>query len=285
MTNRIAVQRASAEEAGTSAQPGLLKSPRGKPVNVLLGAAGLLTVALILQVLAPLGLVRAQDLPPSTDILTAFFQLLGDSSIWQAVYDTVYVWAIGLAAATVAGVLLGLLIGSLERLRKALSSTVEFLRPIPSVALVPLVVLLFGPRYESALVLVIYAAFWQVLVQTIYGVADVDPVVTETARSYRFTKLGVIRHVVWPTALPFIMTGFRLAATVALVLTVTAQLIIGTPGLGRDIALAESAGANARMYALVLVTGLLGLTVNLLVRLVEKKVLSWHMSFRKDAEE
>ena len=94
--------------------------------------------------------------------------------------------------------------------------------------------------------LVIYAAFWQVLVQTVYGVADVDPVVADTARSYRFSRWGVLRYVVWPTALPFVMTGIRLAATVALVLTVTAQLIIGTPGLGQSIALAESGGAKDR---------------------------------------
>ncbi|GEP25832.1 MULTISPECIES: ABC transporter permease [Cryobacterium] len=258
---------------------------RGRVTNVLLGCAGLLSVALVAQFLAPLGIVREQDLPPTTVIMAALAGLLGESTMWMAVYDTIYVWAIGLAVASVAGVVVGILLGSIEPLRRATSSTVEFLRPIPSVALVPLVVLVFGPRYESALVLVIYAAFWQVLVQTVYGVADVDPVVADTARSYRFSRWGVMRYVIWPTALPFVMTGIRLAATVALVLTVTAQLIIGTPGLGQSIAQAESGGANARMYALVLITGLLGLAVNIVVRLVEKRVLAWHMSFRKDASE
>lgn len=262
------------------------RSPaRGFLANATLGVAGLLAVAIVVQVLAPLGIVRAQDLPQTTTILAALVGLLGERTMWAAVYDTIYVWAIGLGVATVAGVVVGMLLGSFEPLRRATYSTVEFLRPIPSVALVPLVVLLFGPRYESALVLVIYAAFWQVLVQTVYGVADVDPVVADTARSYRFSRFGVIRHVIWPTALPFIMTGIRLAATVALVLTVTAQLIIGTPGLGQSIALAESAGDTARMYALVVVTGLLGLAVNLVVRMVEKRILAWHMSFRKDSNE
>jgi ABC-type nitrate/sulfonate/bicarbonate transport system permease component len=258
---------------------------RGFLTNSILGLAGLLTVAIIVQVLAPLGVVRPQDLPQTTTILGSLFGLLGERALWAAVYDTIYVWAIGLAVASVAGIVVGMLLGSFEPLRRATYSTVEFLRPIPSVALVPLVVLVFGPRYESALVLVIYAAFWQVLVQTVYGVADVDPVVADTARSYRFSRFGVIRHVIWPTALPFIMTGIRLAATVALVLTVTAQLIIGTPGLGQSIALAESAGDTARMYALVVITGLLGLAVNIVVRLVEKRILAWHMSFRKDTNE
>jgi ABC-type nitrate/sulfonate/bicarbonate transport system permease component len=258
---------------------------RGLFAGALLGLAGLLTAAIIVQILAPLGVVRSQDLPQTTTILGALVGLLGERTMWAAVYDTIYVWAIGLGVATVAGIVVGMLLGSFEPLRRATYSTVEFLRPIPSVALVPLVVLLFGPRYESALVLVIYAAFWQVLVQTVYGVADVDPVVADTARSYRFSRIGVIRHVIWPTALPFIMTGIRLAATVALVLTVTAQLIIGTPGLGQSIALAESAGDTARMYALVVITGLLGVAVNIVVRLVERRTLAWHMSFRKDPNE
>jgi ABC-type nitrate/sulfonate/bicarbonate transport system permease component len=286
MSNQTDVRSAVGAEVSPSAPPRRRRLRSGsRTTNVLLGSAGLLTIALVAQLLAPLGIVRAQDLPPTTLILAALVQLLDESSMWRAVYDTVYVWAIGLAVASVAGIVVGMLLGSIEPLRRATSSTVEFLRPIPSVALVPLVVLVFGPRYESALVLVIYAAFWQVLVQTVYGVADVDPVVADTARSYRFSRWGVMRYVVWPTALPFVMTGIRLAATVALVLTVTAQLIIGTPGLGQSIALAEAGGANARMYALVLITGLLGLAVNIVVRLVEKRILAWHMSFRKDAGE
>lgn len=286
MTDSVRVAVVAGAEHAAPVAPRRRGAPaRGLLANATLGLAGLLTVAVIVQMLAPLGVVRAQDLPQTTTILTALFGLLGERTMWAAVYDTIYVWAIGLGVATVAGVVVGMLLGSVEPLRRATYSTVEFLRPIPSVALVPLVVLLFGPRYESALVLVIYAAFWQVLVQTVYGVADVDPVVADTARSYRFSRFGVIRHVIWPTALPFIMTGIRLAATVALVLTVTAQLIIGTPGLGQSIALAESAGDTARMYALVVITGLLGLAVNIVVRLVEKRILAWHMSFRKDSNE
>jgi len=76
------------------------------------------------------------------------------------------------------------------------------------------------------------------------------------------------------------MTGFRLAATVALVLTITAELVIGSPGLGKEIAVAQSSGAVASMYALVIVTGLLGVLVNLAARGVERRALSWHPSLR-----
>ena len=110
--------------------------------------------------------------------------------------------------------------------------------------------------------LITYAAFWQVLIQVLYGVADVDMVANNTAKTYGLGMLARIRYVVFPTALPYLMTGVRLAATVALVLAITAELVIGSPGLGREIALAQSGGAISGMYALVLATGLIGVLIN-----------------------
>jgi ABC-type nitrate/sulfonate/bicarbonate transport system permease component len=182
-----------------------------------------------------------------------------------------------------AGVGLGLLIGSVPALRAATASTIEFLRPIPSVALIPLAVLLFGTDLRSKLLLVVYASFWQVLVQVLSGTQDVDPVAMDTAHSYRLGRWARVRHVVWPTTLPYAVTGFRLAAAVALVLAITAELIIGSPGLGKEIAVAQTSGAVPAMYALVVVAGLLGVGVNLAARALERRVLAWHPSTRREA--
>jgi len=114
-------------------------------------------------------------------------------------------------------------------------------------------------------------------------VADVDPVADETARSFRFSALARIRHVLWPTALPYVFTGIRLAASVALVLAVTAELVIGAPGLGSVIAVAQTSNAIPTMYALIVVTGLLGVTINLAARYAERHVLAWHQSVRGEA--
>ena len=139
---------------------------------------------------------------------------------------------------------------------------------------------LFGTEIESSLLLVVYASFWQVLIQVLYGVQDVDPVADQTARSYRLGVWARIRYVVWPTALPYVMTGVRLAAAVALVLAITAELVIGAPGLGQRIGVAQSSSAAPLMYALVVVTGVLGVLVNLGARAAERRLLSWHQSVR-----
>ncbi|MEH1128772.1 ABC transporter permease [Micromonospora sp. CPCC 206061] len=243
----------------------------------LLGLAGLLA---LVEALPHTGLVSADFLPPTSRIASALAGELGDSEFWYALRDTLVAWAIGLAIAVGAGVVAGFVIGTVPGLRAFTASTIEFLRPIPSVALIPLAVLMYGTELQSTLMLVVYASFWQVLIQVLHGVQDVDPVADETARSYGLGLWARIRHVLWPTALPYVMTGVRLAAAVALVLAITAELVIGAPGLGSRIAVAQASNAVPDMYALVAVTGLLGVAINLGARRVERRLLRWHQSVR-----
>jgi ABC-type nitrate/sulfonate/bicarbonate transport system permease component len=248
-----------------------------------LGLLGLLIAVAIVEALPRLGLVDRRFLPPFSTMARSLGEQVIQGEFWIALGQTLRGWALGLAIAMVAGIAVGVVIGSVPLLRAVTASTIEFLRPIPSVALIPLVVLIYGSRPQSALILVVYAAFWQVLVQVLYGVADVDPVVRDTARSYRFSRWTVVRTVLWPTAMPYVVTGFRLAASVALILEVTAELIIGVPGLGRSIGVAQSSGAVPETYALVLVVGLIGVLVNTAARAVERRALRWHTSVRGEA--
>lgn len=268
--------------AGGSAIASVREARRKLPAKPLLGTAGVLGFLAGWQLLPAVGIVDARFLPPPSDVLAVLFEEFGTAAYWAAVGETLLAWGIGLAMAIALAGILGFVIGSSGLLRKLTYSTVEFLRPIPSVALIPLAVLLFGVKIESTLMLVVYAAFWQVFIQVLYGVADVDNVAMQTARSYGLGYLARVRHVVFPTALPFLMTGIRLAAAVALILAITAELVIGSPGLGKEIALAQSGGAVALMYALVLTTGLLGVLINLGMRLIERRALSWHSSIRSE---
>lgn len=246
----------------------------------VLGLVGLLSLLVLGEALPRAGLVPRRFFPTSSDIIEALGAEVRQAAFWTALLDTVQGWALGLLIAAVAGIVLGVVIGSSRLLRDVTASTIEFLRPIPSVALIPLAVLLFGTQIESKLLLVVYAAFWQILIQVLYGVQDVDPVAQDTARSYRLSPWARVRHVTWPTALPYVMTGLRLAAAVALILAVTAELVIGNPGIGQRLAVAQSSGAVPTAYALVVVTGLLGVVVNVGFRAVERRALSWHPSQR-----
>lgn len=248
----------------------------------VLGLGGLVAFAALLELLPRTGIVSADYFPPFSEMVRALVEAAGTDRFWAATAETVQAWGIGLGIALVAGIGLGLLIGSVELLRRFTASTIEFLRPVPSVALIPLAVLLLGLGLQSTLLLVVYASFWQILIQVVYGVQDVDPVARETARSYHLGRWARVRYLIWPTALPYVMTGVRLGAAVALILAVTAGLVgIGT-GLGAEIALAQSSNAVPLVYGLVIFTGLLGVVVNLAARALERRTLAWHSSVRAD---
>ncbi|MFD5628244.1 MULTISPECIES: ABC transporter permease [unclassified Streptomyces] len=251
-----------------------------KGLNAALGAAGLAAFLALGEAVPRLGLVKEEYFPPTSRIAEALWKELDDEAFWTALEDTLTGWALGLLIAVIAGILAGVLISVVPHLREVTASTIEFLRPIPSVALIPLAVLLYGTELRSVLLLVVYASFWQVLIQVLYGVQDVDPVAEETARSYGLDAWARTRHVLWPSALPYVMTGVRLAAAVALILTVTAELVIGAPGLGKNIGVAQASQAVPEMYALLVVTGLLGLLINVGARTVERRALAWHQSVR-----
>jgi ABC-type nitrate/sulfonate/bicarbonate transport system permease component len=250
--------------------------------NAALGALGFACFLGLLELLPRIGVVEPEYLPPLTEILGALGTLTGEAGFWTALLDTLQGWFLGLLIAVVLGVVVGFVIGTVPVLRELTASTIEFLRPIPSVALIPVAVIAFGASLRSVLMLVVYAAFWQVLVQVLYGVNDVDPVARDTARTFGLGRWARIVHVTWPTALPYVFTGVRLAAAVALILAVTAELIIGAPGLGAEISEASQGAAVPRMYALVLVTGVIGVVVNVGFRTAERRLLSWHASVRSE---
>jgi ABC-type nitrate/sulfonate/bicarbonate transport system permease component len=243
----------------------------------------LVLVALVLalwELLVRGGALSETSFPTMTDTIAELFRQLGEGDFWSAVANTLQGWALGLGLAVLLAVPTGILVGSSRLLYRALRVPIEFLRPIPSVALIPLAVLVYGTGLESKVFLAVFAAFWPLFVQTLYGVQDVDPVVTDTARSFglgRFERLWRIRL---PGAVPYIATGVRISSAVALILAVTAELVIGSAGLGRSISVAQAGGAVDVMYALIIATGLLGWILNLLATRGERRVLHWHPSQR-----
>jgi ABC-type nitrate/sulfonate/bicarbonate transport system permease component len=136
---------------------------------------------------------------------------------------------------------------------------------------------------DSKVFLVVFAASWPLLIQTLYGVRDVDPVAVDTARAYGLSRSTRFFRLTLPSALPYIATGLRISSATALILAVTAELVIGSPGLGAEIAVAEASGATALVYALIGATGLLGWVLNGAFSRFERRLLHWHASQRREA--
>jgi ABC-type nitrate/sulfonate/bicarbonate transport system permease component len=226
------------------------------------------------------GLIPETSIPPATSAIGELASQVSQAAMWKAVGNTLEGWVIGLGLAVLLGVPAGILIGSSRWAYRALRVPIEFLRPIPSVALIPLAVLVYGTGLQSKVFLATFASFWPMLIQTIYGVQDVDPVATDTARAFQLGRFERLWRITVPSAVPYIATGIRIASAVALILCVTAELVIGSAGLGREINSASSGGNVDLMYAMIIATGLLGWLLNIAATMVERRVLHWHPSQR-----
>jgi ABC-type nitrate/sulfonate/bicarbonate transport system permease component len=242
-----------------------------------------LTVLALWELVVGIGLINESHVPRMTDTVSELASLLGDPDFWTAVGNTLQGWALGLGIAAVLAIPVGIVIGSSPVAYRSVRFVVEFLRPIPSVALVPLAVLIYGVGLESKVFLAAFASFWPLFVQTLYGVQDVDPVATDTARSFGLGRFERLWRVKLPSAVPYIATGLRISSAVALILAVTAEIVIGSAGLGRQINVARQGGAIELMYALIITTGLLGWLLNIAATQAERRVLHWHPSQRQVA--
>jgi ABC-type nitrate/sulfonate/bicarbonate transport system permease component len=244
---------------------------------------GVLGVLAAIELVVRGGLISSDYFPPISETGAALVSLLRESAYFAAIVHTLEGWAIGLGIAIVIAVPLGLALGFNEVLYRAARPVIEFLRPVPSVALIPLAILVYGTGLASKVFLVAFAATWPLLIQTIYGARDLDPLQRETARSFRIRRTDRILRVTLMGAVPYIATGLRIASATALILAITAELIIGSEGLGRSINIARQGGAVDEMYALIVTTGLLGWALNTLFAAGERRVLHWHPSQREAA--
>src|SRR5262245_20270902 len=222
------------------------------------------------------GVISQKDLSSMSTTFSALWSLMQTSSFWIAFGHTVEGWAIGLGLATVLAVPIGILLGTSDLAGRAFRVPIEFLRPIPSAALIPLLFLTLGTNIKSEIFLATFGAFWPLLIQTIYGVRDVDPVAIDTARSFGVRPFERLYRVTLPSAVPYIATGLRIASAVALILAFTAELFMGIPGLGQIMNVAESFGLTEQVYALALATGFLGLAIYVFFSALERRALRWH---------
>jgi ABC-type nitrate/sulfonate/bicarbonate transport system permease component len=257
----------------------------GRAGSVLSATIGLALLPLAFEVAPRVGLLPADSFPPTSAVLAALIGQAVTAPFWIAVRDTLTGWAVASILALVLGVILGLAIGASRPGHLLARVTVDFLRPIPSVALIPLLVLVFGTRPQLKVALGVFGGLFPVLFQAMYGVQDVDPVARDTVRSYGLRRPAVVRWLVMPTCLPFVATGARLAASVVLLLVVTGEYIVGVSGIGRAVLDAQSSGSYAQMYAYVITAGLIGLAVNAVLVRGERRLLHWHPSQRVTARE
>lgn len=233
------------------------------------------------ELLSRSGLLSARDFPPASAVLARLAGDLQNPNLWRGIGVTLLAWVLGLGIVIVTAIPAGLAIASSRLLSEASHLVIEFMRTVPGIAALPILIFVYGVGFQLTLMLIVLTAFWPLLIQVMAGVKDVDAVARDTGRVYGLGRVAIFRQIVLPAAAPYVATGIRLSATVALVMAVAASLIAGGDGLGALIGTAAESAQVTLMYARIAVAGLLGLVLSGACAALERKVLHWHVSQRR----
>ncbi|SEN85076.1 ABC transporter permease [Nonomuraea pusilla] len=253
-----------------------VRRPLDSPL--ICGALGVLVLLAAEEAAGRLGLFSTLQFPLASTVLVNAAELIVDPDFLMDIVATVLAWALGLLLTVVVAVPLGLLLGSVPPVERALRPLIEFMRPIPSVAIIPLASFIFSERLDMKIAMILYASTWPILINTMYGLREVDPVAKETLRTFGFSPLQVLWRVSLPSTAPFIATGIRLAATIALILAISTELLAGgSEGIGTFIILAGSSpDAVTLTIAATFWAGVLGVLANGAFVRAERRLFRWN---------
>ena len=239
--------------------------------------AGIVGFFLVLEFITRLDLVPPVYLPHASTVLLRIVELIQDPQFLRHVGATLYAWCIGLALATLISVPLGILIGTSDLASRMISPLVEFMRPIPSVALIPLGILLWGQGLSMKVILVAYATIWPILFNTIYGIRDVDPIAVQTARCFGLGSFAILRRISLPSAAPLIFTGIRISASIGLIVVVGSELLASAQsGIGSYILFVSlNGGQMDSVIAGAAIAGIVGALINSVLERIDRRLFAW----------
>jgi NitT/TauT family transport system permease protein len=244
---------------------------------------GLLFPALVLALWEILA--RADVLPPDgfsriSRIAPAAWDGLADGTIWRRTWETLSAAAVGWAIAAAIGIPLGLVLGLVRPLDRLMSVTIEALRPVPSAALIPIALLIFGFSRAMGAAVAAFACLWPVLILTAAAARGIEPRLLEVGRALGYGPLARLWRFALPAAMPGIAVGLRIAFGIAIVVTVTVEIAANPRGLGYAMITAQQSLRAEVMYAYLFWIGLVGWLINLAMTKAERRLLAWYWSGR-----
>lgn len=232
--------------------------------RLLRGVAGLVGIFLIWEIASRAGLVDSFLLPAPTGVLARAVSLFGEADFLRALVATLLTWVLSLGITIAIAVPVGILLGSLPGVRTATSALVEFVRPIPAVALIPISTVLLGAGPITTITLAVFSGLWPLLFNVVAAIRETDPMLLETARVFGLRRFAVAARVRLPAVGRATVTGIRVAVSLELIVIVSTGLLTGIDGgLGAYLWNAgQSVGDITTVLAGTLIVGLLGYLAN-----------------------
>jgi ABC-type nitrate/sulfonate/bicarbonate transport system permease component len=230
---------------------------------------------LLLWQMSALYWVQSTNWPTVTEIARALVAGVRSGELPEVFASSLYRVLVGYTAGVVVAVVLGLWMATVKWVRAALEPLLEFLRPIPIPAIVPPLILILGVDDAMKIFVVAFSAFFPVLINTIAGVRSVEPTVLEVARTFKIGRIHTVLQVILPASMPYIMAGMRVSLALALIVTVVAEMIAGSAGIGYYIMTMQYAMRASDMYASIFLLAAMGYLLNRLILAVEYRTLHW----------
>ncbi|WP_455906615.1 taurine ABC transporter permease TauC [Pseudomonas syringae] len=266
--------------ANLADKPPAARIPRVYPSTRTISALTLVTLLALWWAVTAGGWIEPLFLPPPADVLGKGWLLMTkgymDSTLWQHLGASLQRIGLALGAATLTAIPVGIAIGQNRFARGVFDPLIEFYRPIPPLAYLPLIVIWFGIGEFSKVLLIYLAIFAPIAIATATGVRTVDPTRVRAAQSLGATRWQLIRHVIVPSALPDILTGIRIGLGVGWSTLVAAELIAATSGLGFMVQSAAQFLVTDVVVLGILVIAIIAFAMELSLRALQRKLVPWH---------
>jgi ABC-type nitrate/sulfonate/bicarbonate transport system permease component len=246
------------------------------PLNLpLAGVATLVGLVVLWQAADWLGMISTLFLPAPANIGVALYDLTISGELWKQLSASLERLAVGWIIGTVFGIGVGLAVGLSSWWRSPGMAVVSALFPIPKIALVPLFIIWFGIGESSKIITLAFGVFFPTVITTAGGVDNVPRSLIRMAQSFGLSHAAIVRKIVLPAALPAILSGFRVTASIAIVLLVAAEMIGADRGIGAFVLSAGNLYDTDNLLAGIVVLSLLGLAVAWVIGLLERMLLAW----------
>lgn len=252
-----------------------LSRARSRTWAVTVRALGPVALLALWWTASATGLLTPDVLASPTQVLAAVGELWGNGQLPDALTTSLTRSGLGLLIGLAAGLTLGITTGFTRLGDELLDSSLQTLRTIPFLSLVPLFMVWFGINETAKILLIAVATTFPMYVSTSSGVRDTDPKLVEAMRSFGMGRLALVTEVVLPGALPSLLAGLRLSMTLSVIALIAAEEINATAGIGYLMSQAQSYARTDILAVCILVYGVLGLTADIVVRLLERALMPW----------
>ena len=243
-----------------------------QPAAATLFAAALL---LLWQVLAERQFISPVFFPSPSRTLAELYRQVAQGQIWAPLEATAYRMFCGWALASLAGVLLGAAIGFSRAARDYLEPLLDFMRPLPASAMVPVAILFFGFSNAMTIAVIAFGAVWPVLLGSLHGFVSIEPQLADVAAVLKLPRAQAFAKIAVPNALPDVLAGARVGLAISLILAVVTEMQASQTGLGQNILLAQRSFRSPELYAGVVTLGIMGFAINHAIVLLERRLLRW----------